>query len=369
MTNNIKILHAAALLNPPSGIINQMHWEQYAANALGFKWKVKIFSPKGIKGKKYIFKESSQVKCQSVSGLKKIKSWYSFRKEYYEWLGEQEQYYDVFLLRYYVHDPFQYRFVSRCKKPVYFVHHTLEIPELSSESLFGRGRACLESILGGKTIRKAAGIIGVTQEICDYERYRAGQLNKKSIVYPNAIMLNYSPVEDKRHYTPNLLFVSSYFYSWHGLDLLLKSMEKNKDSFTLHLVGKLSKSDHEVASRDNRVVIHGHKNISEIRNIAADCWLGISSLALDRKNMQQACTLKVREYLAMGLPTYANYEEVFPEEFLFYIKGDCSIERILEAARKNRKYSRHMISELSGPYISKKSTVLKLYNDLISDLS
>src|SRR5690554_1038659 len=125
----MRFLHAAALLRPPSGIINQMRWEHEAANELGIDWSVKLYCPQGwIEPEEYI-EASPKVKAGDPAKGKPT-DWFRFRYGYYQWLMSQEDNYDAFVLRYYVHDPFQLLFARRCSKPVYFVHHTLEVPEL-----------------------------------------------------------------------------------------------------------------------------------------------------------------------------------------------------------------------------------------------
>jgi len=125
----MKILHVAALLRPPSGIIKQMRWEHEAADELGIDWCVKLYCPKGWVEPESIIEESSKVKAGDPSKGKPM-DWLKFRYGYYQWLLSKIESYDVFVLRYYVHDPFQLMFARQCHKPVYFVHHTMEQPEL-----------------------------------------------------------------------------------------------------------------------------------------------------------------------------------------------------------------------------------------------
>ena len=43
----IKVLHAALMIHPTAGILNQMNWEQRAANDLELPWITRVFCPKG----------------------------------------------------------------------------------------------------------------------------------------------------------------------------------------------------------------------------------------------------------------------------------------------------------------------------------
>ena len=166
----MKVLHAAALLRPPAGIINQMRWEQVAADELGLDWTSKVFCPEKWTEPEGVIHASKTVHAnQSNNSLKKLRDWIRLRREYHLWLKAQEKYIDVFVLRYYVHDPFQYEFVKNCKKPVFFVHHTLEGPELAgSGSMSGLARSAFEKALGGPTISETVSYTHLTLPTTPY---------------------------------------------------------------------------------------------------------------------------------------------------------------------------------------------------------
>ncbi|MGM0914232.1 MAG: glycosyltransferase [Pseudomonadota bacterium] len=361
----MRFLHAAALLRPPSGIINQMRWEHEAANELGIDWSVKLYCPQGWIEPEEFIEASPKVKAGDPAKGKPT-DWFRFRYGYYQWLMSQEDNYDAFVLRYYVHDPFQLLFARRCSKPVYFVHHTLEVPELRLPgTLPAKMRAKLDDLIAVPTLRAAAGIIGVTQEIVDYETARAGISNAKTFVYPNGIKFDEDPVADKRGKIPELLFVAGGFSPWHGLDLLLDSIEKSDAEFKLHLVGNVHEPDLSRAQKDSRIVVHGRLPSAEIRRIAETCWIGLSSFGLHRNNMKEACTLKVREYLMMGLPVYAGHHDVVDNENEFVFCGEANVSSILECAKKTLA-PRGAVVQSSEDNICKKRLLSMLYKDLRS---
>jgi len=357
----MKTLHVAALLKPPSGILNQMTWELESAQNLKLKWDVKLFCPKGAVAQKDLICESTKIRSKSNHSAL---NWLRFRYEYYCWLLKQEAYYDRFVLRYYVHDPFQLLFIIRCKKPVYFVHHSFEVAELNLPgTFFAKIRANLECLLGRFAIKRASGIIAVTNEIAEYEKTRANLKDVPTFIYPNGISFQHGPVQDKRGEVPELLFVAHEFVPWHGLDLLLDSIEKTNVNFKLHLVGSVSRIDIIRARRDNRIVIHGQKNTKEIRELAQYCSVGLTSFGLHRKKMSEACTLKVREYLLMGLPVYGGHRDVIQNQNIFIKSGPPSIDSILDYVR-TVSFTRKVVSEGSEASICKKSLLLDLYNKL-----
>lgn len=362
----LRVLHSAALLSPPSGILAQMDWEQDAANTLGLDWQVRMYCPQNSLNKAGVLHYDNTIDAQHLKApMGKLLAWFKLRRNYHQWLLQQQERVDVFLLRYYVHDPFQLAFVRRCQKPVYFVHHTLEVPELALPGgIAGFVRAHLEALLGRLTIPKAAGVIGVTQEIVDYELARAACPDKTAYVYPNGIIFKELSLEDRRSQdVPELLFVAN-FAPWHGLDILLKNIAQSKEKFILHLVGKIPDDLLEL-TRDSRIKVHGTLNQQQIMALSAQCWVGLSSFALFRKKMKQACPLKVREYLMLGLPVYGDYEDMFPDGVNYFKCGSDDVPEILDFCRGVRVSAKNDIAALSKENINK----IHLVNDLFKKLT
>jgi glycosyltransferase involved in cell wall biosynthesis len=214
-------------------------------------------------------------------------------------------------------------------------------------------------------------IVGVTREIADHEAARArGPI--PTLVYPNGCIVtdeDYVAAEnDLRGQVPELLFVSSRFVSWRGLDRLLDDLPNCREDFVLHLVGQVGPEDHARAKDDPRIRFHGQLPAAEIRALAETAWLGLSSFALDRQNMAEACTLKVREYLKYGLPVYAGYREVFPAEVTFFRQGPARFEDILHFARQMRTIAQPSILRAAQPYIEKRNLLEAFSQELEHEL-
>lgn len=287
------------------------------------------------------------------------------RRAFHSWLAARESEFDVILLRYSVHDQGQARFVQRSRAFTGLIHHAFEVEELRGfDGVMGRVRAGLESRIGPGSIRGADVIIGVTDEIAQHEVSRVDGLRKPLLVYPNGGPDTVEPVADGRLATPHLLCASSYFSPWQGVDLLLDSLSACPRDFVLHLAGELSARDSAAAEADARVILHGSLTPAQMRDLAAYCWAGISSLAIERQGFRTACPLKVREYLSMGLPVVGNHDEVLPADFPFYVTGGPGISSILDVADRWRSIPRSVVAEASLPLISKKAIVRGFYEDL-----
>ena len=359
----MRILHCAGIQKPSSGIVQQMLYEKQAADSLNIPWDVKLFCSKesGVD-------TAIAHYCDKISILNteiKILNWAIFRFLYYKWLFTQKNNYDVILLRYYVHDPFQLMFILLCGKPVYFVHHTMEIEELSLGSKgWGWVRSRLEKIIGKLCLQCTSGLVGVTEEIAEYEHARSGYRAIKRMVYSNGTILKDKVIERIETEKVEILFVASYFADWQGLDRLLEHVRKSNGSFKLHIVGKVSENDKKKAEADSRVVFHGSLSEAEIETLSRKCSVGLACFALDRKGMKQACPLKVRQYLQLGLAAYADCGDVFSETFTFYKQGKPDMALILDYADSIRGVPKVRIAEDAKPYIDKVTLLSALYKEL-----
>ena len=367
----MRVLHSAALLRPSAGMLNQMYWEQEASDKLGVTWHSRMYCPEGSSGPESVLVYSKYVKaCNDRSGTGKVSDWLRLRYRYYQWLLSMKNDYDIFVLRYYVHDLFQLSFIKSFTKPVYLVHHSKEVPELAMpDTLPAMVRSWLEKQIGPCSLNQADGIIGVTKEIIEHELERLPSLlnDKPSFLYPNGILYSGMNISDARESKIQLLFVCSFFESWHGLDLLINDLKSNELDFILNIVGDVHKSDLLNLANDNRVVLHGQLSGMQINKLSEKCHLGLSSFALYRKGLEEACTLKVREYLRMGLPVYSGHSDVFPDEFEFYKVGAPRFKDILKYAKRNSEISKNEVSSSARKYIDKTILLDNLYNLLQQD--
>ncbi len=82
----MKIVHSAALLTPPAGIINQMAWEQEAAHQLELDWQVRVFCPAdSMHHPGEVIRFSAKIK-HGNGKIRKAINWVALRWEYHRWL-------------------------------------------------------------------------------------------------------------------------------------------------------------------------------------------------------------------------------------------------------------------------------------------
>lgn len=361
----MKVLHAALLQNYSSGVVSQMYSEYIAAKELGINYEVRIFMPQQDVPERY----KEIIEFFQIENSIKIKTWIEIRRKYYEWLGSKKDSIDIYVLRYLMYDPCQYFFIKNNDKKVYLVHHTLEIPELRLNGIKGYTQSILEKYWGDKSIKSSAGIVGVTNEIVSYERLRSKCDTKLGIVYPNGISMSNLDIQDFREGNiPEILFVASYFYDWHGLDILIEEMKRSDLNVTIHIVGKVRDSNLVDLKKDKRFVIHSSLTYSQIEAISARCWIALGSFALFRAKIKEGSTLKVREYLNNGLPVYSGHKDIFPEDFNFYKYDHLNIKNMVIFANEMRNVNKMEVRKQAEKYISKKIILKQFYNQINKDI-
>ena len=160
------------------------------------------------------------------------------------------------------------------------------------------------------------GWVFVTRELM-YRPYYSGVPGMK-IAIGNGISFDRLPHLPPRQSggPPRLVFIGEPA-PWHGVDKVLRLAETFK-AWEFHLIGYQA-SDFE--RLPDNVKTYGFLPFSEYISILADADVGIGTLALHRKRMSEASPLKVREYLALGLPAIIAYEDTdFPEGAPFLLR-------------------------------------------------
>jgi glycosyltransferase involved in cell wall biosynthesis len=209
----------------------------------------------------------------------------------------------------------------------------------------------------GDDIRKFTdGIVGVTNEITQYQVTRSGDPKKPHITIGNGITVN--SVTMRRH-VPNrgedlhLLCVAN-ISRWHGLDRLIRGLGTyhGPTRVTLHIAGdgsevpSLKKIINQLDITD-KVIFHGLTTGKDLDELFNTCHIAIGSLGMHRKGLTQTSELKAREYCARGIPYIISCADPdFPDDFPFIQRllpddSPVSIEKIIEFAQKVYKDPEH----------------------------
>lgn len=273
-----------------------------------------------------------------------------FRYRYIERALESRSDYDIYILRYPLALGFGVTaFYSKYGKKIYTEHHTIETQELDdffAMSAFSRVISALEKKFRTKIMGYTRGVIGVTNEIADFayafKKSGAKFTMSNGIRVSDIIPIQRPPVANIAQI--RILFIASNFAAWHGLDRLLDGLSKYEGKMIIHLdlAGNIFNGAliHQIDKLNAGDLINIHKR-GVVLNDDLDALyqladIGISSLAIHRNGMREACVLKTREYCARGLPFVYSYEDSDlsgDEIYALKIRGDESpvnIESIIQ---------------------------------------
>lgn len=178
----------------------------------------------------------------------------------------------------------------------------------------------------------AAQIVAVADDVRSYVLEAMVGARRKPVV---AVVGN--AVEVRPHYVPRVpdgnstLFYAGTFRRAHGLDILLDALSTEiLCGVRLLLAGagpeeSAIRQQVEALGLEKQVTFMGWVNEDELAETLGTVDLGIGSLAVERAGLRTAATLKVRTYLAYGLPCVVGYEEdpeMMRQPFVFRVSGD-----------------------------------------------
>ena len=161
----------------------------------------------------------------------------------------------------------------------------------------------------GLLLRRAAGLVFVTHELAAMPTFAV--YGRPAIVIANGIDLSgVEPAPAPANEAPRLVFVGHPHTPWHGVDHL-ESIAAGHPDWRIDIIGP---GPDEVSAATPNVTAHGPLAPAEYRQLLVHADVAIGSLALYRAGISEASTLKVREYLAAGLPVIVGYRDTdFPE--------------------------------------------------------
>ena len=155
----------------------------------------------------------------------------------------------------------------------------------------------------GILLRRVSGLVSVTEELVKDLSYAGYQ--KPMRVISNGIDLSaFQPLNAPNNEIPRLVFIGTPGYSWHGVDKLVE-LARNFPDLKIDIVGYDQLPEYQPLP--SNLTLHGYLGSEDYRKVMANCDLAISTLALYRKGMEEACPLKTRECLAYGLPMVLPY--------------------------------------------------------------
>jgi len=279
---------------------------------------------------------------------------------------------DIILLRYPGADFFlntAFRLLGR--RIFVFEHNTKELNELKlrkSGSYWFAYLYRMEKKYGSSLRSMASALVAVTSDFLDYQRQ-----TYKCQVTGRVISNGYSVTGTKKRVLRrsragiHFLMLIGSFAEWHGLEIFARALaEAQNESYYLHVVGNVPEETvSRIVNNKRNIIFYGEKDLNSRQAIAEECHIGVGALGLGKLDVQTGSSLKVREYLALGMPVIISvndedvHEEAFHEKYAmricvendsFDLQGVVEFfgtkiyeqqhtDRIREYARRNVDYS------------------------------
>jgi hypothetical protein len=145
----------------------------------------------------------------------------------------------------------------------------------------------------------AHGFVGVTEELTNYYNK---EFNVDSITIGNGISVYDYPVTEPKNSKPQICFVGSPGFIWHGLDKVIDLADRFQE-YDFHIVGI------DGVSVKN-IKYYGYLSLEETCDVVAKSDVGLCTLSFHLNGLTEACPLKSRQYLAQGLPIVYAYDDV-----------------------------------------------------------
>lgn len=341
----------------------QLLYELAAAERLPehISWDVVVFCCDADSGRKCFIHKMAFGKWSKVGRVITLLS--SFL-----WLFKKAHNYDVIMVRY-SKLLFLLSFSKRIKRKLVTVHHTKEYDE---ERLRVSPRDNFSSFFDNYITKKLtgvlAGVVGVTQEIAEFAAKRFNISQDRMFIYPNGVdFQQVQLVGDKRAGVVKFVMMASEYHLWHGLEFIIDAFSEFQEPFELHIIGLVQDPNLlKKIQQDSRMIYYGYQNSIQYAHILELSDLALGSFGMHLKNLKQASSLKVREYLACGLPVYSGHADYAFEgrNFPYYINGKLDPREIYDTALKFRKVKREVVRNAVFPFIDKQF----IFNDIVRRL-
>ncbi|MBX7226689.1 MAG: hypothetical protein K1X55_11695 [Chitinophagales bacterium] len=262
---------------------------------------------------------------------------------------------DKLVMRYPLANEYLLHLTAKFPKRIWLEHNTMEIEELQNnfkklsmrDWLYIFSRWYFTDIKENwqflqnekkyftQVAKNAAGGIGVTKEICDYEIRRSGG-NYTCKLVGNGIKVDEIDIKPPLPFDGkqlHLLMMSTTANDWHGTDRMIEGMANysGETRITLTLVGNFTSKTKELIQKyhlDSHVRLLPKTFGVELTALLHQAHIGIGSLGMHRLGLKEGSVLKVKEYMAMGMPFIIGHDEIDlinkPEFEPFYFQAPAN---------------------------------------------
>lgn len=165
-------------------------------------------------------------------------------------------------------------------------------------------------------IKSASGLCFISKELEKSNSFSSGTY--KRVTIPNSIRVDSYPFIPHTHnQEPNIVFIGSPNQAWHGLDKIYL-LSRHRPCWKFHIIGTDKViSDKKISSN---IIFYGHLGREDAKSLVSGMDVGISTIALHRKGMNEASPLKSRQYAAQGIPFISGYKDTAISDVDFVLR-------------------------------------------------
>lgn len=172
-----------------------------------------------------------------------------------------------------------------------------------------------------RILTTVSGFVAVTHELGT----RFATFGKPTEVIANAITLDeFTPAPPAPTSPMRLVFVGTAGTPWHGLERIAE-LARLFPEIAIDIVGCTTRDWQQVTGRAEsppaQLKFHGPLPRADYEPLLHGATAALGSMALFKNQMEEACPLKVREYLAFGLPIIAAYRDTdIPDDAEYFLR-------------------------------------------------
>lgn len=186
----------------------------------------------------------------------------------------------------------------------------------------------------GRTLALASMWAVVTNEIHLYAK-RISRVSKPYFIARNGVNISEADPHKSRALirqelgvgeSKTVLIMAGFSSPWHGMDRAVKMLSMLESDAELWLVGSPNRqtTDYVNGLAEGEGVLDSVRvfpwmNKQDVANMIGAADVGIGALAIDIKDMKEAQALKIRLYLAIGIPVLINHVDLGVDSSLPYV--------------------------------------------------
>ncbi|HEX7555991.1 MAG TPA: hypothetical protein VF338_05155 [Leptolinea sp.] len=177
--------------------------------------------------------------------------------------------------------------------------------DVSQHEMLGAVLSFYNRLTRGIFLSRAAGLVYTSSELEKCESFAA--YHRPGIVIANGIdMTRNTSVPAPHNIRPRIGFIGTPDLPWQGVDKLIRLAMLCPD-LDIDVIGFDSFNDGQL--QPSNLYFHGYLDQEKSREILSGVDIGLGTIALHRKAMNEASPLKTREYLAYGIPVIVPYQD------------------------------------------------------------